>query len=651
MSFLTRGQVITRLLACGLKETQAAQITDVVLKWAANSGEEWTVKRIKSLKIDFLRHLCDLDPISPWVARNQDGSPKGPFHVLWSFSRKELFKVWNCLMIYSGFRTHRMTMSQYQKFITSVNRVPAEASRVNYSVSLIRHLPNGLVPRPVLPGYDTPSLLSFFPSPAKRAPTSYYGHRSVPEEEAVVDSLLIPAAYKAFTEKYWPIIRGTTVGLESFYSGTIERLTWRSMWDDSDVSTGHLSFIHEPGYKLRYVANPYRVWQMALRPFGKSLFSWLKHFPQDCTYDQEKGVSFAKEALRKGKTVYSFDLSGATDNFPLDIQLEVFKHFGFDDLWIEFFRDLSKGQWNVRESEIPDGRDPRGHSTIRWTVGQPLGLFPSFASFALSHNLLIMGLCHRYKVPTTEYTVLGDDVMIFDHRVATAYRRLMNSLGIPISSEKTLVSDKAAEFAGRVILKDGFVLRGYKWKGQNDNSFIDVARNLGPRSMRLFLPRQRVVLKIISSIPDPFGFGWNPEGLPWMTRMDKWLDALVLTSSNVRNRTFMNRAKHVNRLLYNSNWRFSSTGGVHPSFTSDQDVISMLGDWFEPDLLNLDNLLLPNLWFLLGSDTDVESLEGSSAPRLRALEVLSTLGELEKVHEVTQLILWERRIARVLGSA
>jgi hypothetical protein len=39
-------------------------------KWVRNSGEEWTVSRMKSIKLDFIRLKAGLDMSSTWIRKN-----------------------------------------------------------------------------------------------------------------------------------------------------------------------------------------------------------------------------------------------------------------------------------------------------------------------------------------------------------------------------------------------------------------------------------------------------------------------------------------------------------------------------------------------------------------------------------------------------
>lgn len=95
---------------------------------------------------------------------------------------------------------------------------------------------------------------------------------------------------------------------------------------------------------------------------------------------------------------------------------------------------------------------------ISYSVGQPMGMLSSWAAFALTHHYVIQ-LCaikaHGSLGSSrfTEYAVLGDDVAIWDSEVAECYLRLMNYLGVKISSDKTIIGVGVAEFAKVLFVK------------------------------------------------------------------------------------------------------------------------------------------------------------------------------------------------------
>lgn len=93
-----------------------------------------------------------------------------------------------------------------------------------------------------------------------------------------------------------------------------------------------------------------------------------------------------------------------------------------------------------------------GH--FHYKVGQPMGCYSSWPTFALTHGLLIQ---YCYELigggPDTPFVVLGDDVVIFDDRLAAKYKKFLKALDIPISLTKTFESKDFYEFAKRILYK------------------------------------------------------------------------------------------------------------------------------------------------------------------------------------------------------
>lgn len=53
----------------------------------------------------------------------------------------------------------------------------------------------------------------------------------------------------------------------------------------------------------------------------------------------------------------------------------------------------------------------------------------------------------------TGYQILGDDIVIFNDKVATQYLKIMSLLGVKISFAKSVVSKDTIEFAKRFVSK------------------------------------------------------------------------------------------------------------------------------------------------------------------------------------------------------
>ena len=175
---------------------------------------------------------------------------------------------------------------------------------------------------------------------------------------------------------------------------------------------------------------------------------------------------------------------------------------------LTFFGIVSRGKWYV-PSHITGGPP----SFINWTNGQPLGLYPSFPSFALAHGLLVRSFELKYGLSDT-FRVLGDDIVIINKDIYDEYMKHLKLLHVPISESKTIISDKIAEFAGGIITKK-HIMHGAKWRSPNEKRLLSLLTSL-PRPMD-----QTSSTEFVSSIvrSTPLGTCENSEGLPLKSRI------------------------------------------------------------------------------------------------------------------------------------
>jgi hypothetical protein len=88
---------------------------------------------------------------------------------------------------------------------------------------------------------------------------------------------------------------------------------------------------------------------------------------------------------------------------------------------------------------------------VRYSVGQPMGAYSSWAMLALTHHFIVRVAALRAGLPNfSNYAVLGDDIVIGDDDVASHYQDIMRFLGVGISLHKTLCSTLFCEFAKKL---------------------------------------------------------------------------------------------------------------------------------------------------------------------------------------------------------
>lgn len=496
-----------RFCAIGVSRSLAADLETEVSRYVTCSGQEWTVNRLKLLKSAFMKRIAGETYHLPYVAKRRDALgdvPKGPFGVLWHHCDvsdiTSISRVLNCMMVYSTFVATAVTSTQKKKFFHSMTRdAPPQVALDAITDSL--YIPKWMY---VERSTRLTTIEEFVVSHGYTV--SYFNKALYSFVEEGDTGMALWEEFPQFKEVFNTIASGVNsrFAFDDYFGihPELNSATTRS-------PIGRLGLTQEPGYKLRVFADPNIIYQAVMSRLKAQLFNLLRKVKWDCTFDQSVGTDWVQVQLNQGKKIWSVDLSDATNNFPLDIQLKVLRAIGCDPADVDLFHRLARAPWSHDLGET---------RTTRWTVGQPLGLGPSFAAFALTHGVLVNTLAREDSV-LDGFRILGDDIVISDERLATRYREVMQVMGVPISADKTISSVHFAEFAGKVISPKG-VIAALKWKEPSDRSFLDVVRLLGPRSLDLLPRRQRAVADFISVLPEPHGFGWNPKGIPLAKRVE-----------------------------------------------------------------------------------------------------------------------------------
>jgi hypothetical protein len=207
---------------------------------------------------------------------------------------------------------------------------------------------------------------------------------------------------------------------------------------DLECIDSRLAIKVEPWGKTRYFAICDWFSQSALKGLHKWIFSWLSKQVEDGTMSQDsvaetvrlwtgESVSLSPESVDSvGKNphannIYSLDLSKATDRLPATLQREILQHmFGkpFSDKWYSICTDRVFS----RSTGAP----------ISFQVGQPLGVYSSWAMLALTHHVVcrtamrLSGMKRDGKNP--HYVVIGDDVAMVGDQLAEWYTKIMHTI-------------------------------------------------------------------------------------------------------------------------------------------------------------------------------------------------------------------------------
>jgi hypothetical protein len=404
------------------------------------------------------------------------------------------------LSCYTGFRPKVPTLQHKLKFRASVEG--SFDPHPDFSKDLAVHAVNKLG---LLSLGSTTPLILYQGHPGKRSPGL---EQSCPQDdflERELDWIGANQDHREFVsvyfEAYSPVLQGLEFACQipdwsarqpSATYHHIEEFSFHSSYGHPPWAGKVVPLNKDGGWKVRWIASPFRIHQLALKPLGDALFKRLNDLPWDCTFKQEKPISKIQDCLNQGRVAYAVDLSAATDHFPLSIQEDVLRAICPKTVYVDLFRDLSRGLWG----------SPIG--PVRWTKGQPMGLYPSFASFALSHGILLHWL--NGGIHDDEFFILGDDVVILKDSLYQKYIETLDILGCPYDPGKSFISPDLTEFAGKVITRNS-VYPKFKigTPDSHEDSFMELIRTYG-QGFRFFLPtRLRKVYETVGHLMPPWG--------------------------------------------------------------------------------------------------------------------------------------------------
>lgn len=205
--------------------------------------------------------------------------------------------------------------------------------------------------------------------------------------------------------------------------------TAESVWTklQTCAEVGRFGLKVEPAGKIRTFAIGNPILQNLIRPLHDWAMDLLKTLPTDGTYNQLAPL----RRLRGRMTLYSFDLKSATDLLPSVLSRDMLYSLFGRDLATSWYEIMSLTCFRSPEQLQVPGRGKRH----RFTRGQPLGFYSSWPIFTLTHHLLVWMAAYRVYPGNKflDYAILGDDIVIADRKVATAYREIMGEAQAVIS--------------------------------------------------------------------------------------------------------------------------------------------------------------------------------------------------------------------------
>jgi len=273
--------------------------------------------------------------------------------------------------------------------------------------------------------------------------------------------------------------------------------------------------VDEGGGKRRMFFIGNYVKQRILKPVHDWAAAVLKRLVNDGTFDQAAPLRWVKGY----RDVYSYDLSSATDRWPLAIiDMIVEGSFG-PQLSTSVMATLG---WNMAEVDWVEHQGRKKYRVnpgpIAFLAGQPLGLYASWPLFALSHHFVVWLAAERVYGPSappfSRYAILGDDVVIADRLVAEQYARILGDLQVKISLQKSIISSSGAfEFAKRFFVK----------KGRVDCSPVSIKMLSMTRSLfGLIMVADKYSVGNLATLCRLHGGGYRVSGSIHSTKARKW---------------------------------------------------------------------------------------------------------------------------------
>lgn len=533
-------RICQHLLALGISTKEANRFTSLVDKWTRDSGPEWTVKRVKSLKTSMVEMLATGQeykvPIG-WATRtNRKGRTifrDGLLHEMFTQAHNNLKVASAFLRLYQAIELETLSKEQQAKMEKAIESPPSisiAALLEAISSFKMRPIKQGEVVQLLEVGRESPTLMHCIGG-GKRAPTfqvssttswTYAGSRDRSSASCFdfEEYFTHDRAMHALWSKYPSEVSNRLIGNDSYPFIDIDGLAVH------DIPCGTLVALQEGGCKVRWIANPILPIQVLGEPLKDKLFAYSKMaYPEIQTDDQDSGRQAVVEWLSEQRTVYSYDCTSFTDRFPLKLQefalLQMQKQGFITEFDIDAFALVMNKGWY----------SPHMRRTVRWAVGQPLGYGPSFHLATLSHAMVLDNLDER---KTGLWRVVGDDVVIADEALAKAYQNFMSDIaGVEINLSKSVISAKIAEFLGKLI-QSGGVVPSIKVKlFEHPDQVKQAIAFYGEEALQVLSKKQKE-LALQCFLPEHLGgLGIMPSGMSYADYLSK-LNLTRIANASIR---------------------------------------------------------------------------------------------------------------------
>lgn len=402
----------------------------LVEKWIMHEGLQG-IKRCKSL-FDYALDCFLGQPVtSPsWVKKSKYGYPSLIMHTLqWGESKpKEALTLLRIHELYSDTLTDEKCKAAMESITDPSNAVNTQ----EYIDAILEEAAELSVDRLKV---DVATVPMFSNGPNGLAILSVHKDARAHHRYGTVEKIL----------KFSDSVAAQGIGVKSSDSMTDMLLSFS---DYSDEELGRLVFLPEKAGKLRVIATGDYITQTTLKPIHDSINGILRKIQGDFTFDQEAGKRWMINQTGIQKWMSSYDLSSATDRLPAWLQAKIIDAALPGNLGNQWLDILTSRQFKVT---LPSGKT----EYVKYSVGQPMGYYSSFAAFALLHHCVVRAsykLAHKRELPKHQfYAIIGDDMVITDKLSGDMYCKIITDIGGVVNLDKSRISTTPgvtiAEFA------------------------------------------------------------------------------------------------------------------------------------------------------------------------------------------------------------
>ena len=474
---------------CGLPTKSSVAIALQLQTWEKHRGLKWVVDRLKLYQSHFKANGTKSKKnfvLSLGIKTHKDGSFVGPLRALWKLAhrgRQGMGKALAATNVTGRWRAPSPIRSQYEAFRDSID------VKVPYTVPEIKITPED---KWLAEQEDRRAEFNLHLSTSDSSTSPFFGSfskRSELDPEDHVRDLeqcpMLVMKHYSFLSKLFALMP-----LDHYEMISYSRSGY------PDKVGGVKGLTKDRSLKVRFIANPNLILQAALTRLQSAVAGYLDCLPESCVNNQDKSLPWIQQKLREGFHLDSVDLSKCTDNLPATEQFILLRQLFHPHLQddIALFEDVSRSSWFC----------PFPGVTIAWTKGQPLGTNPSFASFTIFH-LMVIRSCGGNA---SNFRVIGDDVVFSDTVVSRRVKRAYKRMGVTVNVNKSIInSTRWAEFAGRLVDRLG-ALPQYRGKPLSiTKDPLGYIRQYGIKGLKLIPRRYRPLVKAISALPEPYGFG------------------------------------------------------------------------------------------------------------------------------------------------